>query len=65
MKRCSMLLAIKEMQIKATVIYHFTSIRVAKIIKERTSVDDGMEKLEPSLTDDRIERLYGHFGKQF
>ena len=60
-----MLLAIKEMQIKGTVIYHFTSIRVAKIIKERTGVDDGMEKLEPSLTDDRIEKLYSHFGKQF
>ena len=53
------------MQIKATVIYHFTSIRMAKIIKERTSVDDGMEKLEPSLTDNRIEKLYSHFGKQF
>ena len=65
MKRCSMLLAVQKMQIKATELYHFTSIRMAKIIKERTSVDDGMENLEPSLTDDRIEKLYSHFGKQF
>ena len=36
MKRCSMLLIIREMQIKTTVRYHFTVVRMA-IIKKSTN----------------------------
>jgi len=37
MKRCSVLLIIREMQIKTTVSYHFTSVRMA-IIKKSTNI---------------------------
>ena len=47
MKRCSASLAIREMQIKTTVRYHFTPVRVANINKSTTNVREDAEKREP------------------
>ena len=45
MKRCSVLLIIREMQIKTTMTYHLTPIRMAIIKKNsQTSFGEGVEK---------------------
>ena len=46
MKRYSALLAIREMQIKTTMRYHLTLVRVANINKS-TNVGEDVEKREP------------------
>ena len=46
MKRCSTSLAIREMQIKTTMIYHFTPARMA-VIHKSTSTDEDWEKGKP------------------
>ena len=48
MKRCSVLLAIREMQIKTTMRYHLTPLRMAIITKAtNNSVGEVVEKREP------------------
>lgn len=49
------------MQIKTTRSYHFTSTRmtIIKINKIITSVDENIEKLEPSCTADQNVKEYG------
>ena len=47
MKRCSASLAIREMQIKTTMRYHLTLVRVANINKSQTNVGEDEEKREP------------------
>jgi hypothetical protein len=61
LKKCSKSLVIREMQIKMTLRFHLTLIRMAKI-KSSAHVDEDVEKEEHSCIADSIANWYNHSG---
>ena len=65
MKKCSKSLAIREIQIKATLRCCLTPVRMAKVNKAgKTNAGKDVEKGEPSYTAGGNTSWYSHLGKQ-
>ena len=62
LKRCPASLVTREMQIKATVSYHHTPIRMAKTTIDKTHAGEDVEKLGLLYVLGRHIKCYSHSG---
>ena len=66
MKRCSTLLTTRERQIKTTMKYHLTPVRMATIkMSTNNRFGEGVEKEEASSTVGGNVNWYSHYGEQY
>ena len=65
MKRCSMLLIIREIQIKTIMKYYLTPVRMGIKIWQTTNAGEGVEKRECSCTAGGNADWYSHYGRWY